>query len=115
VRGCASLYLMPYEFPPWEPGYRYTQRWIQEGCIEVVLNGLHLVVRVTQGRKGGISIGPDEWAAPVRQREGSLWRAWNEWLDGHSPARRAVSPSFGFSDLHNTTLTDTPGTSFFQK
>ncbi|QIE29189.1 hypothetical protein SBC2_72650 (plasmid) [Caballeronia sp. SBC2] len=113
MRGCTSLYLMPYEFPPWEPGYRYTQRWIHEGCIEVVLNGLHLVVRVTQGRKGGISIGPDEWAAPVRQREGSLWRAWNEWLDGHSPARRAVSPSFGFSDLHNTTLTDTPGTSFF--
>jgi hypothetical protein len=58
------LYLMPYEYPPWEPGYRYTQRWIHEGCIEVVLNGLHLVVRVTQGRKGGISIDPTSGPRP---------------------------------------------------
>ncbi|HTR16262.1 MAG TPA: alpha/beta fold hydrolase [Acetobacteraceae bacterium] len=41
-----------------------------------------IMTRPAEGRY----IGPEEWVQTARQREGSWWPAWSEWLDRHSGA-----------------------------
>jgi transposase len=52
VRAGAPWRLLPHEFPPWELVYQQTQRWIQAGCFEAMVNDLRSIIRVAQGRKG---------------------------------------------------------------
>ncbi|MEI7298656.1 transposase, partial [Paraburkholderia tropica] len=52
VRAGAPWRMLPNDFPPWELVYQQTQRWIQAGCFEAMVNDLRSVIRVAQGRKG---------------------------------------------------------------
>ncbi|MDQ1091140.1 hypothetical protein QE400_000553 [Xanthomonas sacchari] len=39
--------------PPWEAVYQQTQRWLQAGCFEAMVNNdLRLILRVAQGKQG---------------------------------------------------------------
>jgi len=44
--------LIPHEFPPWEAVYQQTQRWLQAGCFEAMVNDLRSILRVAQGKQG---------------------------------------------------------------
>lgn len=44
--------LMPHEFPPWEVVSKQTQRWLQAGCFEAMVNDLRSVLRAAQGKQG---------------------------------------------------------------
>ncbi len=52
ARAGAPWHLIPHEFPPWEAFYQQTQRWLQAGCFEAMLNGLRSILRVAQGTQG---------------------------------------------------------------
>jgi transposase len=44
--------MLPTNFPPWELVYQQTQRWLNAGCIEAMVNDLRSVLRVAQQRQG---------------------------------------------------------------
>ena len=75
----------------------------------------HHTFRIKLTGAADMSIGPDEWLATAGQRDGSWWHAWNEWLDGHSPAMRVAPPPVDLPDVPQRTLADAPGTYVFQK
>ncbi|OBU69148.1 transposase [Stenotrophomonas maltophilia] len=52
ARAGAPWRLMPHEFPPWEAVYQQTQRWLQAGCFEAMVNDLRSVLRTAQGKQG---------------------------------------------------------------
>jgi transposase len=52
VRAGAPWRLLPNDVPPWELVYQQTQRWIQAGCFEAMVNDLRSIIRVAQGRQG---------------------------------------------------------------
>jgi len=52
VRAGAPWRLLPNDFPPWETVYQQTQRWIQAGCFEAMVNDLRSIIRVAQERRG---------------------------------------------------------------
>jgi transposase len=52
VRAGVPWRLLPNDFPPWETVYRQTQRWIQAGCFEALVNDLRSIIRVAQDRRG---------------------------------------------------------------
>ncbi|MFT0174451.1 IS5 family transposase [Paraburkholderia mimosarum] len=52
VRAGAPWRLLPNDFPPWEMAYQQTQRWIQAGCSEAMVNDLRSIIRVAQDRRG---------------------------------------------------------------
>src|SRR6202012_2811877 len=52
VRAGAPWRMMPNNFPPWEIVYQQTQRWLQAGCFEAMVNDLRSIIRVAQGRQG---------------------------------------------------------------
>lgn len=52
ARAGAPWRLMPHEFPPWEAVYQQTQRWLQAGCFEAMVNDLRSVLRVAHGKQG---------------------------------------------------------------
>jgi transposase len=52
ARAGASWRMMPTNFPPWELVYQQTQRWLQAGCFEAMVNDLRSVLRVAQQRQG---------------------------------------------------------------
>nr|WP_322048315.1 transposase [Paraburkholderia sp. J67] len=52
VRAGAPWRMSPNDFPPWELVYQQTQRWIQAGCFEAMVNDQRSTIRVAQGRKG---------------------------------------------------------------
>ena len=52
ARAGAPWRLIPHEFPPWEAVYQQTQRWLQAGCFEAMVNDLRSVLRVAQGKSG---------------------------------------------------------------
>ncbi len=52
ARAGAPWRLISHEFPPWEAVYQQTQRWLQAGCFEAMVNDLRSVLRVAQGRQG---------------------------------------------------------------
>lgn len=52
ARAGAPWRLIPKDFPPWEAVYQQTQRWLQAGCFEAMVNDLRWVLRVAQGKQG---------------------------------------------------------------
>ncbi|MFC0708478.1 transposase, partial [Azorhizophilus paspali] len=52
ARAGAPWRLIPNDFPPWEALYQQTQRWLQAGCFEAMVNNLRSVLRVSQGKQG---------------------------------------------------------------
>ena len=52
VRAGAPWRLLPNDFPPWELVYQQTQRWIQAGCFEAMVNDLRSIIRIAQERRG---------------------------------------------------------------
>jgi transposase len=48
VRAGVPWRLLPNDFPPWETVYQQTQRWIQAGCFEAMVNDLRSIIRVAQ-------------------------------------------------------------------
>lgn len=47
--GCAWRYL-PIHFPPWAAVYQQTQRWIEAGCFEAIVDDLRELLRVLVGK-----------------------------------------------------------------
>ncbi|MFT3928639.1 MAG: IS5 family transposase [Myxococcales bacterium] len=52
ARAGAPWRMLPNDFPPWEAVYQQTQRWLQAGCFEAMVNDLRSMLRVAQGRTG---------------------------------------------------------------
>ncbi|CAM2191526.1 protein of unknown function [Paraburkholderia kururiensis] len=48
----ASWRMLPTNFLPWELVYQQTQRWLNAGCFEAMVNDLRSVLRVAQERQG---------------------------------------------------------------
>ncbi len=98
VRAGAPWRLLPNDFPPWELLYQQTQRWIQAGCFEAMVNDLRSIIRVAQGRRGqpsavildGRTLQSTCESGPRAEAPGSAWRA------ATSPARcSAAHPYVG--------------------
>ncbi|MCX4164903.1 MULTISPECIES: IS5 family transposase [Paraburkholderia] len=52
ARAGASWRMLPTNFPPWELVCQQTQRWLNAGCFEAMVNDLRSVLRVAQQRQG---------------------------------------------------------------
>ncbi|WP_459204350.1 IS5 family transposase (plasmid) [Ralstonia pseudosolanacearum] len=52
ARARAAWRMLPTNFPPWELVYQQTQRWLNAGCFEAMVNDLRSVIRVAQERQG---------------------------------------------------------------
>jgi transposase len=52
ARAGAPWRLLPHEFPPWEAVYQQTQRWLQAGCFEAMVNDLRSILLVAQSKHG---------------------------------------------------------------
>ena len=50
VRAGAPWRMLPHDLPPWEAVYQQTQRWLQAGCFEAIVQDLRTVLRTAQGR-----------------------------------------------------------------
>lgn len=50
VRAGAPWRLMPNDLPPWEAVYQQTQRWVQAGVCEAIVQDLRRLLRVIEGR-----------------------------------------------------------------
>lgn len=44
--------MSPTNFPPWELVYQQTQRWLNAGSFEAMVNDLRSIIRAAQGRRG---------------------------------------------------------------
>jgi transposase len=51
VRAGAPWRMLPNDLPPWEAVYQQTQRWLNAGVFETVVNDLRQLLRVAAGRK----------------------------------------------------------------
>ena len=71
--------------------------------------------RIMCKQHADICLGPDEWFAAARMREGSWWPAWTEWLDRLSSPERVVPPEFGGAGSGCEPLCDAPGTYVLQR
>ncbi|MEF9387169.1 IS5 family transposase [Ralstonia solanacearum species complex bacterium KE056] len=52
ARAGAAWRMLPTNFPSWELVYQQTQRWLNAGCFEAMVNDLRSVIRVAQERQG---------------------------------------------------------------
>jgi transposase len=52
ARAGAAWRMLPTNFPPWELVYQQTQRWLNAGCFEAMVNDLRSIIRVAQDRRG---------------------------------------------------------------
>jgi transposase len=52
ARAGASWRMLSADFPPWELVYQQTQRWLNAGCFEAMVNDLRSIIRVAQDRQG---------------------------------------------------------------
>ena len=50
VRAGAPWRLMPNDLPPWAAVYQQTQRWLQAGVFEAIVQDLRRLLRVIEGR-----------------------------------------------------------------
>jgi transposase len=51
VKAGAPWRLLPTNFPPWQAVHQQTQRWIEAGCFEDMVDDLREVLRVALGKK----------------------------------------------------------------
>src|SRR5512132_4410126 len=51
IRAGAPWRLMPNDLPPWWVVYQQTQRWINAGVFEAMVDDLRAVLRLAKGRK----------------------------------------------------------------
>ncbi len=51
IRAGAPWRMLPNDLPPWEAVYQQTQRWLQAGVFEAMVNDLRALLRVAAGRK----------------------------------------------------------------
>lgn len=51
VRAGAPWRMLPNDLPPWEAVYQQTQRWLNAGVFETLVNDLRQLLRVAAGRK----------------------------------------------------------------
>ena len=49
-RAGAPWRLMPNDLPPWAAVYQQTQRWLQAGVFEAIVQDLRRLLRVIEGR-----------------------------------------------------------------
>lgn len=52
ARAGAPWRLLPNDFPPWEAVYQQTQRWLQAGCFEAMVNDLRCLLRSRKAGRG---------------------------------------------------------------
>ena len=71
--------------------------------------------RIMRKQHADICLGPDEWFAAARTREGSWWPAWTEWLGRLSSSERVAPPEFGGAGSSREPLCDAPGTYVLQR
>ena len=71
--------------------------------------------RIMRKQHADTCLGPDEWFAAARTREGSWWPAWTEWLGGLSSPERIAPPGFGDAGSGREPLCDAPGTYVLQR
>jgi transposase len=50
VRAGAAWRMMPHDLPPWPTVYQQSQRWLTAGVFDAIVQDLHAVLRVAQGR-----------------------------------------------------------------
>jgi transposase len=51
VRTGAQWRYLPGDFPPWPVVYQQTQRWIQNGCFEAIVDDLRMMLREAMGKE----------------------------------------------------------------
>ncbi len=51
VRSGASWRMMPHDLPPWAAVYQQTQRWIDAGVFDAIVDDLRALLRLAAGRK----------------------------------------------------------------
>lgn len=71
--------------------------------------------RIMLKKHGDVCLGPDEWFAMARLREGSWWTAWAEWLDAQSSPERVEPPAIGGGGGGFEPLCEAPGTYVLQR
>ncbi len=71
--------------------------------------------RIMRKQHADICLGPDEWFAAARTREGSWWLAWTEWLGGLSSPEQIAPPGFGDAGSGHEPLCDAPGAYVLQR
>lgn len=71
--------------------------------------------RIMLKKHGDVCLGPDEWFAMARLREGSWWTAWAEWLDAQSSPERVEPPAIGGAGSGFEPLCEAPGTYVLQR
>jgi polyhydroxyalkanoate synthase len=71
--------------------------------------------RIALKHNADISLGPDEWAAAAKQKNGSWWVDWHDWLAGHSSQVRVQPPAVGAAAKGYPPVADAPGTYVFQR
>lgn len=63
---------------------------------------------------GAFYVGPDDWLAKSKPRDGSWWPEWTAWLEGRSSCP-AAPPAIGEADKGFAPLCAAPGTYVFQE
>jgi len=51
ARAGSAWRMLPTNFPPWELVYQQTQRWLNAGCFEAMVNDLRSILRVARERE----------------------------------------------------------------
>ncbi len=63
--------MLPHDLPPWAAVYQQTQRWLQAGVFEAIVEDLRVVLRVAQGGGGQPSaVDSGQSHATIESREG---------------------------------------------
>ena len=75
----------------------------------------HHHFRIALKHNADISLGPDEWVEAAKQKAGSWWIDWCDWLSGHSSPVRVPPPGMGAAAKGYPPLADAPGTYVFQR
>jgi transposase len=52
VRAGAPWRMLPNDLPPWEAVYQQTQRWLNAGVFEAIVQALRVLLRLAEGRTG---------------------------------------------------------------
>src|SRR5581483_1823513 len=71
--------------------------------------------RIALKRTDDCCLGPDEWVTLARQKAGSWWTDWREWLVSHSAPQRVQPPPMGAPMKGFAPIADVPGTYVFQR